>query len=221
MIDVKIQPIRRDLDVAFNAWLGPEARAQILADEARKAFAQSDTTNDAAVGQAVHFETFVDGARSDDLNGVRPEGVITRVYDVLPVLLGFIGRMLWEHSPVLRGNYQRSHRLLADGNEIAAVSESWTPPPVPAGTRELLFVPTVPYARRIEPTDGRPVFSQKAPDGVYHVVADLAKPIIGGFGKISFGYRDVLGMDESIKERRARPGVPRDMRQPALIIALN
>lgn len=221
MIEAKIQPIRRDLDVAFEASLGPAARAQILASEAHKTFAQTDAVNDAAVGRAMHFQTFVDGRRSDALAAVRPDGVITRVYEVLPVLLAQIMEMLFEHSPVWSGRYQESHRLLADGVQIGEVTEDWSSWVVPRGTRELVFVPTEPYARRIDNTARARPFSRQAPDGVYHVVAVLAKPVVGGFGTVSFGYREVAEMDESAMERRTRPGAPRDMRQPAIIIALN
>lgn len=218
MISGQLQPIRRDLDLAFDGWVGADARSRMLADAARVIFAAVDAINAAAMGRPVDARNFVDGTRSDDLNRVRPDGVIVRVYDVLPAALVEIGDLLWVHSPVLTGRYQRSHRLLADGVEIAVVSEGWAPPQIPQGTRELVFIPTVPYARLLEPVDGRRSISLKAPDGVYHVIAELMRPALSPLAQISFGYRELVGTDESEPEQRARPGHPRDLRQPALII---
>lgn len=218
MISGQLQPIRRDLDLAFNGWVGADARSRMLADAARVIFAQCDAVNAAAMGRPVDSSDFVDGRRSDDLNRVRPDGVIVRVYNVLPAALVEIGNLLWEHSPFLTGRYQRSHRLLADGAEIAVVSEGWAPPLIPQGTRELVFIPTVPYARLLEPVDGRPAISRKAPDGVYHVIAELMRPAMSSLAQISFGYRELVGVDESYAEQSVRRGHPRDLRQPALII---
>lgn len=218
MISGQLVPIRRDLDIAFKGWVGADARSLMLADAARAIFAQTDAINNAAMGQRVGSSTFVDGRRSDDLYRVRPNGTIVRVYDILPVALHELGNLLWEHSPYLTGRYQRSHRLLADGVEIAVVSEGWAAPAIPQGTRELVFIPTVAYARLLEPVDGRPSISRKAPDGVYHVIAELMRPVLAPLAQISFGYRELVGMDESSTEQRARPGHPRDLRQPALII---
>jgi hypothetical protein len=213
MIEARIQPIRRDLDVAINSWLGPQARADILMDNAREILAEADAQNASALGQEVPHRTFVDGVPTEALERVRPEGVIVRTYDLMPMVLMQIGQLLWDHSPVKSGKYQQSHRLLADGEEIARVTDGWSLPDLPAGVREFSFVPTVPYARPIERG-----WSKKAPDGVYQVIATMTKPIFGKFAKISFGYREVVGLEESKTERKARPGKPRDMRQPAIIV---
>jgi hypothetical protein len=213
MIEAKIQPIRRDLDLAIQSWFGPEARAQILAETARDVLREIDAQNDAAAGQHVPSQTFVDGVKTESIERVHAEGVIVRTYDLMPLVLMEIGALLWTHSPVLSGRYQKSHRLLGDGSELAEVTEGWSLPALPAGIREFVFVPTVDYARPIERG-----WSKKAPDGVYQVVAAMAKTSFGKFAKISFGYRELAGMQESKVERKARPGKPRDMRQPAIII---
>lgn len=216
MIEAKVQPIRRELDVAIASWLGPEARADVLVEHAREILDETDARNREALGQDVPHRTIVDGLPSEALERVRADGVIVRTYDVLPILLMEVGRLLWIHSPVKSGEYQRSHRLLADGEEIAEVTEGWSLPALPSGVRELVFAPTVPYARPIERG-----WSKKAPDGVYQVVAVMSKSVFGRFAKISFGYREILGIAESRTERKARPGKPRDMRQPVIIIQPN
>jgi hypothetical protein len=216
MIEAKIQPIRRDLDVAIQSWLGPAARAEILIETARDVLRNIDAQNDAAAGQHVPHETFVDGSKTETIESVHAEGVIVRTYDLMPLILMEIGGLLWKYSPVLSGRYQKSHRLFADGDEIAKVTEGWSVPSLPAGVRELSFVPTVNYARPIERG-----WSKKAPDGVYQVIAAMAKTSFGKFAKISFGYRELGGLWESKTEQKARPHSPRDMRQPAIIILPN
>lgn len=213
MIEAKVQPIGRDLDVAINSWLGPEARAEILADNARSILSETDQKNAEALGQAVLSETIVDGVRTDDIDRVKADGVIVRTYDLMPLILGQIGELLWKHSPVRSGEYQRSHRLLADGDEIAEVRQGWAVPTLPKGVKEFAFIPTVEYARPLERGS-----SKQAPDGVYQVVAALGKQSFSKFAKISFGYRELAEMEESKRERAARPHSPRDMRQPVIII---
>src|SRR5205085_280196 len=126
MIEAKIQPIRRELDVAFQAWLGPEARAEILIDTARGILADTEARNASAAGQLVPHETFVDGVRTEAIEQVRADGVIVRTWDLMPLVLMEIGQLLWSHSPYKTGRYQKSHRLLADGDEIAKVTDGWT-----------------------------------------------------------------------------------------------
>lgn len=216
MIEAKVQPIRRDLDVAIASWLGPQARADVLVENAREILSETDARNRDALGQDVPQRTIVDGLPTEALERVRADGVIVRTYDVLPILMMEIGRLLWTHSPVKSGDYQRSHRLLADGEEIAQVTEGWSLPELPSGVKEFFFAPIVPYARPIERG-----WSKQAPDGVYQVVAVMAKAVFGKFAKISFGYREITGLAESKTERKARPGKPRDLRQPVIIIQPN
>lgn len=218
MISGKVEPIRRDLALHFAASLGPQARARILAEEGARILSKADAAQLAQLGIVPPKRTFVDGAESEDLARVKPEGVIVRIYDVMPLVLAWLGNELWKHSPVRSGRYQESHRLLADGTEIAQVVENFTLAAVPSGTREFLFIPTVPYARRLEPVDGRKAWSPKAPDGIYHAVATLARPKLLRLVSVSFTYRSLAGMPESKAEQRARPNSPRDFRMPALLI---
>jgi hypothetical protein len=213
MITAKVDPIRKDLGIALADWLGPAERADVLAQHARQIFAEVDARNAAALGRVVPHETIVDGIRNAAIERVRPDGVIVRTYDVLPIAFMEIGKLLWTHSPVKSGNYQKSHRLLADGNEIAEVTQGWQLPSLPAGVKEFLFAPIAAYARPIERG-----WSKKAPDGVYQVVAVMAKSAFGRFARISFGYREIIGLQESKTEQKARPGKPRDLRQPVIII---
>lgn len=213
MIQGTIQPIRRELDLAIDSWLGPEARADVLVATARVILSAIDARNRNALERDVPHRTVVDGLPTEAIERVHADGLIVRTYDVMPILLMEVGRLLWIHSPVKTGAYQQSHRLLADGNEFAAVTDGWTLPSVPAEVREFVFAPTVPYAR---PLEGG--WSKQAPDGIYQVVAVMMNATFGHFAKIAFGYREIAGLVESKVEQRARRYSPRDLRQPVIII---
>ena len=218
MISGQLVPIRRDLDIAFKSDFSLAARSQHLADVARTAFAAAEAVNFAVTGQRLASATFVDGREGAALESVRPDGTLSRVFDLLPLALTDTGDMLRQYSPVKTGAYQNSHVLLADGAEIAAVTDGWQAPAIAAGVGELVFIPTVAYARRIEPADGRKAWSDQAPDGVYHVVAEIAQQTYGKLARFTFGYRELAGTPESAPERRARRGAPRDLRQPVIVV---
>lgn len=212
MIEAKAQSFS-EVDFAIESWTGPQAVSNLLAQAAREILGEVDARNMLALGHAITFRTLVDGAVSEAIERVRPDGVIDRVYDVMPLVLMQLGEMLWQHSPVKTGRYRASHRLLADGEEIAEVTAGWSLPHLPAGINEFVFVPTVPYARPIEGG-----WSKQAPDGVYQVVAAMGAQSFSGFARISFDYRELSGVDESSVEQDARPTSPRDLRQPVIIV---
>jgi hypothetical protein len=169
-------------------WFGPQARSAILADAARDILQQADAENAAAFGGAPAEQTLVDGAATDDVALVRPEGEIVRIYDVMPAVLSQIGDWLWQHSPVRTGRYQHSHILLADGVQIAEISGAdWQLPAQLPQARTFTFVSTAFYAPLIEPHDGGGGESRQAPDGVYHVIAALALDAFGALAAIAFG----------------------------------
>jgi hypothetical protein len=175
----------------LQALLGPDVRAQILSEAARDIVAQTDAANAAAIGGAVSHLTTVDGSVTEDIGRVRAEGTIVRTYDLMPGVLVQIGEWLWQHSPVRTGRYQHSHRLEADGNVIADVTDGWTLPALPQGVNEFTFLSTVFYADPIEPHGSKPGESRQAPDGVYQVVAEMAKAAFGALAAFSFEYRGI------------------------------
>ncbi len=190
MIAAKVEPIEGVVDVALQAWLGPQARAGLLAEAARAIFAETDALNARAEGQPLPQQTFVDGTATESIERVHAEGVIQRRYDLMPLVLTAIGELLWQHSPVLSGRYQHSHRLLADDSELAAVTGAgWTVSNLTVGAKEFVFVASTVYAPLIEPHDGRPGESRQAPDGVYQVVAAMAQDMFGELARIGFAYR--------------------------------
>jgi hypothetical protein len=143
-----IQPIQRDITLMVSNAVSKETQQKLFVSAARQILADIDAKNLAALGRAAAHKTFVDGARSETIDNAQRN--IVREYDLIGNLLKTVGDLLWRHSPVRKGDYRRSHHLYADGVLIAVVSEGWAVPEIPANVKELVFVPTVEYARPIE-----------------------------------------------------------------------
>lgn len=212
-VTTKIQPIDQDIKILVSDFLSPEAQSEAIADFAQSALDEALAVDTAALGRTPDYVTIVDGRAGAPLDSVRPDGTIVFRFDVITEVVTWIEYQLITHSPVRSGRYQQSHRIYLDGGG------EFDGKKIPQDIREIVFAPTVPYARLIEPHGNKPGESKQAPDGVYQAVAELARRQFGGV-RISFGYRSVLGIQESATERRARPGAPRDLRQPAIIIDL-
>lgn len=195
MITASVQPFGKfDLAEQLAAL---RATSETFAAGAELILAKVDAANRSTVGVDLPKATLVDGVETDDLDRVRPGGTIVRSYDLLPVVLTEVGRALWEHSPVLTGRYQHSHRLILDDAEFAVVNAAgWVAPALPKGVRKAVFASSTYYDVLIEPHDGQPGQSRQAPDGVYHVIALLAGSLFAGLVKCAFDYRDVAGSDE-------------------------
>ena len=199
-IKTRIQPISRDIEVMIAQVLSPQARSQHLADMARQGLGDAKAVNRSVFGRETPHETFVDGAKTDNIDSVKPDGRIAFEFSLFGEVLGWIGNELVMNSPILTGQYARSHILLADGIEIE-------PGSVPEDAREYVFVNTVPYARKIERG-----LSPQAPDGVYQAIAAVAARRFGNIARISFSYRSLLeGSSSSRAERTAS-------RQPAILV---
>lgn len=204
VIRTKLDPINRDIQLLINEELSPTAQSRALAEFAASELAKAQDVNRSAIGSVPDHETYVDGRRSSDLRKVRPDGFIVFDFNLLGELFAWIDFMLITHSPVKDGDYRRSHILLADGVQID--------PDAPLlDAREFVYLNTQPYARKIEgdPRTGRKPSSAQAPDGVYEVIATLAKRRFGNVAKIVFTYRRLAagatGHD--------------DDRQPAIVVS--
>lgn len=191
----------RDLQLMVDKTLSPQARSRMIADAARGALADAQRQNQSALGVLPEHETFVDSRRGAPLESVNPDrGVIVFEFQINLDLFEYIGRMLVLNSPVLTGEYQRSHRLYADGVEV----DRYDPKMAAA---EWVFTTGVPYARRIEGGS-----SDMAPNGVYEAVAAMAAKRYGNIAAIKFSFRDVIGGTRGAAARAAR--------QPAIVVRI-
>jgi hypothetical protein len=217
VVRTKIDPIDRDIALMLDEELSPAAQSAALAQYAREQFAEAAAVNTAALGHAPEHETFVDGARTEQLDRVRPDGAIVFEFELLDEMFGWIDLQLITHSPVKSGRYQRSHVLLADGEVV-------DPDGSMPDAREYVYINTQPYARKIEA--GR---SRQAPDGVYQAVAALAARRFGNLARISFGYRaplfgavDTWASGTKMKSKGRSAGARAEWlrRQPAIVVTV-
>jgi hypothetical protein len=223
MIDIKFDPIEKDVAVLFPGTFTPQQRSKELADFARVEIKKADDHNFAATGARVPYDVYVDGRQAAPLTSVKPTGVIVAEWNLVLDMFKWIDEQLAIHSPVGSaldkrpghpGLYRRSHVLFADNIEVLA---NEAPPPA----HEYFFVNMQPYARKIERGH-----SAQAPNGVYETVAVLANQRFSKFAKIRFSYRSPLAGDiqawASSTRMKARASANRRnewlTRQPAIVI---
>lgn len=200
-----VTAIYREIDVILADMASPAAISAALAAEARTAIQQTDRHNDSELGRDVAFETFVDGVRSDAFASVRPDGEIVAVWSLIGDVIAGVLELLRANSPVLTGRYRDSHVMLADGVLV-------TDPEAASTAREVIFVNTLPYARRIETG-----WSSQAPDGVYEGVAAIAQGRFGNQAQIRFTYANAPGLQPFGRTRAARA---QSTRNPAIKITV-
>lgn len=198
----------------------PEARAEAFAAMARASIEEIDRENDAVVGRDVRYRTFVDGRETSNLREARDTSVILARWDLGAGVVSYIWDLLAKSGPVLTGKYRASARMYADGVEI-------DDPDKAIGAREALFLPIVPYARKIERGKGG-----YAPGHVYEAVAAMAAARFSNVAKIKFTYAEPegpapelaawaarnAGAETSPRKKRAK--LEKNMRQPAILVYL-
>ncbi|WP_132254734.1 hypothetical protein [Methylobacterium segetis] len=178
---VRLDPVARDIGLMLDDTLSPNAQAALLAEAAREALGEAQDTNRQALGYVPEHETFVDGARREDLTNLTPRRTVLFEFKLLTDIVAWIDEQLILHSPVRTERYARSHVWFADDVEFDA---SLTPPPA----EQYVVLNAQPYARKIERGQ-----SAQAPAGVYEGVATLAKRRFGNVAYVGFGYRSFPG----------------------------
>jgi hypothetical protein len=162
--------------------LSPQAQNAAFAEYSRQQVEEQQAANRAVLGGPSAYVLTVDGRRNAAFETIKISSTVVATYDLLLTLLQWIATELERHSPVARGRdpapnvtYSRSHKLYADGSEVA-------PGAIPPPAELYIFANDVPYARKIESGS-----STQAPDGVYQAVALLAKRRFG-FARIFFTF---------------------------------
>jgi hypothetical protein len=217
-ISAKVEPIAIDKIFASVDGLTPQGQSKAFAAYARRLIAEGDAQNLRAAGRPVPKRTFVDGRENDDLDRVKPDGVIVAEWDLGLELIQWIYAELEKHSPVLTGDYERSIKVYADGEEIEDLT-------MPRDTEMVTFLPAAPYARKIERGE-----SKQAPDGVFQAVAVMAQARFGNIAKVSFAYDEPIGGADELeswarKHSAKTPGdvarrrqYAKDTHQPAVVV---
>lgn len=215
-VRMRIESFSRDIKVILDEDLSPAGRSRILAETAREAIDEAAQQNERVLGRMPPHRTFVDGREGAALESVSPTGTIVAEFDLIDDMLIWIGTNLVQNSPVLTGRYSRSHVIVVDGTVLDAGA------PLPAVWEEIVFLNTVPYARKIERG-----LSPQAPDGVYEGIATLASRRFGNMAKVRFSYRAPLfGMVDEwasttkmvVRSRKGAKKAEWLRRQPAVVI---
>lgn len=172
----RLDAIDKDFDLILNEALGEKAQTAILREFAEKALSDAQATNRAALGYVPEHTLTYDGGRRANLDGIKPNSVISFEFQLLTDIIEWIDEQLILHSPVRSERYARSHVWFADNVEM----DPRKPPPADG----YVVLNAQPYARKIERG-----LSPQAPDGVYEGVAALAKARFGNFVYVGFSYR--------------------------------
>jgi len=227
----RVTSIRRQIQAIQDRSLSPQARAKMLADRAERAIEEASAQNRALFGRTVTHRVTVDGREGAPIASVKPDGVVIANFDLARDMLEWIGEQLVKASPVLTGKYARSHVLEIDGVAWDGVG----PMPDGKVFKFMNSQPYArkmePRKRTISETEdaagnvlrgsrklrgGRRKWrkhtktdvgqSDQAPDGVYAVVAAMARERYGDVATISY----------SVKNFDADSGISR----PAIIVKL-
>jgi hypothetical protein len=186
---------------------------------------------DRVIGEAVSrsgmeppYRQVVDGVLGAPLTAVKPHGYILFSWMYLGEVVREIVRALAARGPVLTGAYLESIIVFVDGVQAAmGANDEVHLKEIVLGTKRIVIVPTVPYARRLEVgtrKGGGPFVIQVAP----HIVEQTAistRRLYGNFADISFNYVDisnphVLKRPYNRKHRHDRTNTM--VRYPAIII---
>lgn len=200
----RVEPIDRDIELMISEELSPQARAQQFAKYAGEQIEDAKQTNRQILGRLPHYTISVDGRQGAALETVRPNGYVLAEFELFNDVLAWIGDQLEKHSPVKSGRYRKSHTIFADGVEVELGGV------IPEAS-EFVFINTLPYARKIERGE-----SSQAPDGIYQVVATLARRRFGNIAKIGFSYRTAI----SGSIVGGLVGNRSEQRNPAIIVTL-
>lgn len=216
-ISTRIAIVNRSAEAFFSEDLSPEGRSRELAAFALRNLTEAQETNRKALGGIPPHNTIVDGFKGRPEEAVRPDGVIVHEFEVINDMFAYIDLLLIKHSPVLKGDYRRSHVLYADGVEIDPSGAN-----LPEAA-EYVYMSALPYSRKIERG-----LSRQAPSGVYEVTAALANRRFGNLARAIFSYRSPLGGyvalggrrggKKASAEKRAAHNSEAETRVPAIII---
>lgn len=203
-LKTRVEPIDRDIELMLSEDLSPKAQSRKFAEFASGQINEVREVNRTILGRLPRYTVSVDGRMGAALETVKPDGYVIAEFELFDDVLAWIGEQLEKHSPFLTGRYRKSHSVFADGIEVDLGA-------VIPNAAEYVFINSMPYARKIERGQ-----SSQAPDGVYQVVATLARRRFGNIAKIGFSYRTAI----SGNIIGGRAGDRSQQRNPAIIVTL-
>lgn len=219
MARMRIQTTGITKRVTLDSLLPESDLKKLRAMMAREAIDSASAQNRRVFGADVPHKEFVDGREGAPLDSVNPHGRIDAEWQMMDEAVRWVLEELRRTSPVKDGDYRASHVVVIDG--VASDGDM-----LPSLFDEVAIMSTVPYARKIERG-----LSNQAPDGVYEVLAAVAKRRFGNVARIKFSYRSPLfgGVDTwaasdsaarlAMKHKRKKGASDWLRRQPAIIIS--
>lgn len=211
-IRVRVEPLGPAIEAIIDRTLTPKAAKKHLMEFAMKEVAKADRQNQQALGRIPEKAMYVNGKLVSSLAEVTVPGTLIIEYEVTSDIVQQMMTYLRRESPFLTGRFRDSIGIYADGVRVA------TPEQV-IGAEEIILVPTVAYARKIERGQG------KFPGKLFENAAKYAmKKFRGSGAKFKFSFADVTGGDTHLgrwarkRTNRNRHQVARDRRNPALVI---
>ncbi|WP_109150730.1 hypothetical protein [Azospirillum sp. TSO5] len=185
-----IDVVRRQLQL-LKSDLSPQEFVKMHAATARAARAELEAEQGKYPTTVV-----VDGHRGASEDTVQYGGVIQYEFHPAGDVIDATYAALMEAAPVKTGNYAKHIWMYVNRVRRDAATEGATVDIMPGD--EVVFIDTVPYARKIEGWRGRrsqsrPGLSAQAPNGVFEITARALKARFGNYPvKIDFDYRGVI-----------------------------
>lgn len=207
-ISTRIVNVQKSITAVLNDALSPKMQSKAFANFARQELRKGEEQNKRVLGVIPSHKTFVDGKREAPLESVRPNGTIVFEFELVLDVLGWIAGQLAIHSPILTGQFLKSHVLFADGVEVDNPAK---PPPA----REYVFL-SIDKPGKVRSLESG--HSKQAPAGVYEVVADLAQRRFSNHAKVRFSYHAPYKSDLRGLTGAARRQAEKDERVPAIIV---
>ncbi len=179
----RVTPIAQEFELLVRDAWSPEAQAGYVRDFAREQIASAERQNEKALGYKPEHQLYVDGTERNDLSAVTGNSRILVEFEILFDVIARVDEMLRAASP--RGTrtklpgqrYVESHHWFADDREFTDIAN-------PPKAEQYIVLNSQPYTRRLERG-----WSKQSPQGVYQVVATMAKRQFGNIAYVGFTYR--------------------------------
>lgn len=220
-LSIKFPIVDDHVVIAVDGALGPRERAAAFTSLVARDIERIDARNAAAIGVRIPRETFVDGVATNDLTRAGEHSEIVTRWRVEVGVVEWIWEAVHSAGRVKSGAYRASALLYADGREVATPGET-------IGAREVLILPTVPYARKIERG-----LKGYGPGKVYEAIAQAARARFANAARVKFTFAEPEGAAPGLDHwaaahaRRvvAHPGRAaaqhaKNRRQPAILVFL-
>jgi hypothetical protein len=213
---VKLAPINSKVIFEADGLASRETIGKAFAAMVKKDIARVDADNAAIVGREVPHTTAIGATPVAVLpDFIDPAAHVVARWQIEVGAVAYAWGLLQKSGPVLRGAYRKSHRIYADGVEVAGPDDT-------ADASEVLILSIVPYARKIE--RGRKGY---APGAVYQAVTALTAARYGNIARIKFTYAEPEGPAPALDAwaatsptaamQRKRKGRDNPRRQPAIL----